>query len=223
VATVLLVLGASLAGGALASAPNGESAKTVSQILADMQKAVARAHTVHIAGSGTSGGSPIALDLRLDASRGGEGTIAEGGLSFKIIRIGGKAYFNAATSFWKREAGKTAAQLFAGKWIEASATSGQLASLTPITDLAAIMQQILSGHGKLAKGATATIDGQPAFSLVDTTEGGTLWIAADGTPYPLELTPKKGNTGSILFEAWDQPFGLKAPSNPLDFTQALKG
>ncbi len=175
------------------------------------------ARSVHVAGASTG----IAIDLRLIAGRGGEGTVSENGLSFNMVRIGTKAYFEGSAGFWQHVAGKAAAQLFKGRWIEASATSGELASFTPLTSIAKLFNQILSSHGTLAKGGETTIDGRPAFALIDTTEGGTLYVAASGAPVPLRLTPK-GGKGAINFTAWNQPVSLVAPKNAIDFA-SLRG
>jgi hypothetical protein len=212
--------------GSNAAAPGGSSntasLTTPTQILAATKKAVDAATSVHLVATGTSSGSPIAFNLKLVAGRGGEGTVTENGLTFQIVRIGTKAYFEAGTAFWKKFAGSVGPQLFDGKWIEASATSGQLASLTPFTSLRAFISSVLDTHGTLKVGKSATIDGRPAIALTDTTKGGTLYVAATGKPYPLEITPSKG-AGTVKFESWDQPFSLTAPKNPLNFTNQLKG
>jgi hypothetical protein len=210
-----------------AAAPGGssntESLKTPTQILAATKKAVNTATSVHLVATGTSSGSPIAFNLKLATGRGGEGTITENGLTFQIVRIGTKAYFEGGTAFWKKFGGSIGPQLFDGKWIEASATSGQLASLTPFTSMRTFITSLLDTHGTLKVGRSATIDGRPAIALTDTTQGGTLYIAATCMPYPLEITQPKGAGGTIKFESWNQPFGLTAPKNPLNFTNQLKG
>ncbi len=200
------------------------SSPTPNQILATAQKTVDAATSVHIVAAGTSNGQPIAIDLTLVAGRGGEGTITENGLTFRIVRIGAKAYFEAGSAFWRKFAGSVGPQLFDGKWIEASATSGKLASLTPFTSLRSFMSGVLGSHGTLEVGTTTTFAGRPVVALTDTTQGGTLYIAATGKPYPLEITPSKGaGGGTIKFESWDRPFSLSPPKNPLNFTNQLKG
>jgi hypothetical protein len=223
--TLLLIGGAvtcaaAAAVGFGAAAPNGESAKPPAQILADSVKAVNGATSLRLVASGTSGGSPIALNLKLVSGRGGEGSVTENGLTFQIIRVGAKAYFEAGSAFWKKFAGTIGPQLFDGRWIEASATSGQLASFTPLTSLRSFVDGVLASHGTLKLGTPATIDGRPAIALVDTTQGGTLYVAATGTPYPLEISSK--GSGTIRFEAWNGPVSLSAPKNPVNFTGQLK-
>jgi hypothetical protein len=202
--------------------------KPIAQILADVEAAAGSATSVHIVASGLSGGKPLNMNLKLANGIGGSGSLTENGLSFQLIRVGTNAYFEGGPSFWRHVVGASSSaaliQLFAGRWIEASATSGPLAPLTMITDMKSFFTGLLHSHGKLALGSTTTIDGQTAFGLVDTTQGGTLYVAATGKPYPLAVTPKNGSDGgSITFEAWDQPAHVTAPKNPLDFTKLLAG
>jgi hypothetical protein len=202
-------------------ASNGESLKPPAQILADTERAVAAAGSVRIVAEGTSGGRPLRFDLKLVAGRGGAGSVTEGGLTFQIVRLGSHAYFEAGAAFWKKFAGSIGPQLFQGRWIEASATSGQLASFTPLTSMRTFINGALSTHGTLVVGKTTMIGGQAALQLIDTTQGGSLYLAASGKPYPLEIT-SKGGAGSIRFESWNEPFSTPAPKNALNFTKQLK-
>jgi hypothetical protein len=214
-AAVLLVAGC----GKSKPSSNGESDKTATQILADAKAAAVAATAVHVSGSGLSSGSPLTLDLQLVAGQGGMGHITASGLSFDVIRIGRKAYFKGAPAFWKHFGGAAAAQLFKGKWLEASSTKGDLASFTPLTDIGKLTSGTLGSHGTLKKGAETTIGGQPVIALVDTTKGGTLYIATTGTPYPIELKGGKTDKGKITFDQWDQPVTLAAPKGAIDYSK----
>ncbi len=203
------------------ASPNGESSKTPAQIIRDVKAAVATAKDAHIYGSGTSGGTKLTLDLHLVAGEGGAGRISTNGLGFQIVRVGGKAYFKGNQAFLTHYAGATGAQLLLGKWLEASAKTGDLASFTPLTNLVQLTNAIFSGYGKLEVGPTTTVHGQPAIPLVDTTKGGTLYIAATGPPYPLELIAGKGGTGAIHFQDWDKSVSLAVPKHPIDYAKLV--
>ncbi len=207
--------------GSTTTAPdNGISSKSADEIVSAMQTAVSAATSVHIVGAGTSGGSSISLNLKLVRGKGGAGHIALGGLGFDIIRIGQKVYIDASKSFLLHYAGSSSASL-AGRWFYVSASTKGLGSLGSLTNIDALIDQILASHGTLAKGDATTIDGQPAIAINDTKNGGVLYIATTGPAYPLELTPGKNNgTGVIKFTAWDQPVALKAPAHPLDYSKA---
>lgn len=222
-AGVLVALVAAPAGwGSTSSArPNGEASKTPAQIIADVKAAVAKAKDVHVFGSGTSGGSKLSLDLHLSAGKGGQGRITTGKLGFKIVRIGTRAYFQGDKAFLTHYAGATAAQLFLGKWFEASALKGDFASFTPLTSLVQLTDSIFSGYGKLAVGPPTRVRGQPAVALVDTTKGGTLYVAATGPPYPLELVAGKGSTGTIQFQSWNKAVRLTAPRHTINYAKLV--
>lgn len=220
----MLVLLASTAGSGYAASgatPNGEAAKAPDEIIADAQTAAVAATAVRISGSGTSGGSPLALDLHLLAGKGGAGHVLISGLSFDIVRIGPKAYFKAGAAFWRKFGGNAAAQLFKGKWLMASATTGDLASFTPLTDIAAFMKQLLGSHGTLKLGGTKTLNGRPVIAIIDTgKDGGTLYISATGKPYPLELASK--SSGTIKFTGWDHAAALHRPKGAIDYAELTK-
>ena len=99
---------------------------------------------------------------------------------------GNEVYINGTTAFWQKFAGNAAAQLLFGKWIKAPA-SGQLATLATLTDLQKLFNQLLSSHGQLAKGSITTVRGQRVIAVKDTANGGTLYVATTGTPYPIEV------------------------------------
>lgn len=207
------------AAGTSAAAANGVESKTPDQIVTAMQKAVATASSVHIVGAGTSGGSSISLDLKLVRGKGGAGHIAIGGLGFDVVRIGTKLYFKGSKKFLVHYAGGPAAQLLTGRWFVVSSSATGFGSFAPLTNLEALVNQILSSHGTLKKGTATTIDGQPAIGVIDRTNGGTLYVATTGPAYPLQLKPGKGNKGVIKFTEWDQPIALKAPAKPIDYAK----
>lgn len=191
---------------------------TPTQILAQVKQAVAAAKTVHVYGSGASAGSKISLNLKLVAGKGGSGHLAEGGLAFDIIRIGKVAYFRGDQKFWSNFTKSGLAQLFAGKWLSASAVTGDLASFTPLTDISALTNQILASHGTITVGPTTTVNGQQAIELIDKTQGGTLYVATNGPAYPLLLKSGKANgNGQITFADWNKPVALTKPAKSISF------
>ncbi|MDQ6777691.1 MAG: hypothetical protein M3071_16095 [Actinomycetota bacterium] len=165
-----------------------------------------------------SGGSPITLNLSLVSGQGGRGQMSEGGLGFQIEVIGHEVYINGSPSFWKHFGGAAAAQVFQGKWLKAP-TSGQFASLAQLSNLHALLGTVLSTHGSLTKTGTTTVNGQSAVGVRDTTNGGTLYVATTGKPYPLEILKGGGQGGRIVLGSFDQPVSLTPPANAIDISQ----
>jgi len=216
-ALLVLALVAVLAGcGGSGKKGNGEADKTVLQIVADTRAAVLSATSVHVSGSGLSSGSPLALDLRLVAGKGGKGRVTANGITFDMVRIGPTAYFKAGPKFWQGFGGTTASALLANRWLKAPSATGKLAAFTPLTDIRKLFTALLDVHGNLEKTGESTIDGVEVIGVRDKTRGGTLYVATTGTPYPVAL--RRTGNGGISFDRWNEPVTLKAPSGAVDLS-----
>jgi hypothetical protein len=203
--------------------PSASASTSPNQWLTRSIAAAKSARTVHVVATGIpNGGSSIGFDLHLVAGKGGGGTLTLGKQRIDILRLGKVAYFRARAAFWQQTAGKAAAQLFAGRWVKMPSSTNGFASFTELTDISAFFTGILSSHGKLTLGARKTIGGVRAIGIVDHSNGGgTLWVAARGTPYPVALTPPSG-PGTVAFEGWNAPARLAVPSNAIDFSTLKK-
>jgi hypothetical protein len=200
------------------SSGNGVADMTADEIVAEALEAAKSADSVHVQG-GTGGSDPIELDLYLVAGEGGEGTLTVNGLTFEMVRIGDKAYFKGDDAFWNQFGGNAIAQLMEGKWLVAPADSGDLASFTPLTDMEQLFQEVLGEHGEpLEKGEETEVDGEPAIAVNDTEEGGTLYVATEGEPYPLKVE-NTGEQGAITFTEWNEEHELTAPEDAIDVSQ----
>lgn len=218
-ALVVLAALAALAGCGSGGSGNGVQAKSAAQILAAAKTAAAQAQSVHIDGSIVSEGKPISLDMELLSGKGGKGTIAQDGYKIKLIQTGGSVYINGSAAFYQHVSGSAAAQLLQGRWLKAPADSGELASLASLTDLGRLVGSALAGHGTLVKAGTASIDGQQAMALKDSSRGGTLYVATTGKPYPLEILKSGNGSGKVIFDRWDQPVKLSAPAGAIDISK----
>jgi hypothetical protein len=221
----LLALGLILAGcgsSSSSSSGSGLESKSPSQILEATKAAASKAASVHISGTISSNGKPISLDMELLAGKGGKGKISQEGFTIQLIQTGGAVYINGSAAFYQHVGGAAAAQLLQGRWLKAPANSGELASLAELTNLSKLIDTALSNHGKLAKGGTATIEGQKAIALKDTTKGGTLYVATSGTPYPLEIAKTGKESGKVVLDRWDKPVSLSAPAGAIDISKLQK-
>jgi hypothetical protein len=160
----------------------------------------------------------INLDLDLVNGKGGRGSMSANGLNFRIISVGNTVYINGSDNFWSHFGGNAAVQLFRGKWLKGPAT-GNLASFADLTNLRTMFSRLLASHGTLSKGPTATINGQKAIGITDTTQGGTLYVATTGKPYPLEISKSGSGGGKIDFTKFNESVSLTAPANPIDISQ----
>ena len=81
-----------------------------------------------------------------------------------------------------------------------------------------LFNQLLSSHGKLSKGKTTTVQGQKVIGVTDTTNGGTLYVAATGTAYPIEISKTGTDGGRIVFDHFNQPVSLTPPAHAVDIS-----
>ncbi len=174
--------------------------------------------SVHVSGKVLSSGQNVALDLNLLNGKGGTGSMSQNGLGFKIVAIGPEVYINGSSAFWTKFGGSASAQLLSGKWLKAPA-SGQLSSLATLTNVQKLFSQLLSSHGKLAEGKTTTVEGHEVVAVNDTTNGGTLYVATTGKPYPIEISKTGSSGGQLVFDHFNQPVSLTAPANAIDISK----
>lgn len=210
-------------GGSSSSSGNGVADKSAAEIVAASKAAADSADSVHVSGSLVSGGTPITLDMDLIAGKGGRGRLSQNGLSFELIAIGNTVYIKGSSAFYKHIGGKAAAQLLEGKWLKASATSSNFASIGQLTNLRQLVDQTLTEHGALTKGSTTTINAQKVVGVTDKTKGGTLYVAATGTPYPVQISKSGSGSGTITFGRWNEAVTIAAPANAIDIAQLAAG
>jgi hypothetical protein len=223
----LLVLALSLAivSGAIdgcgggSSSGNGIADKSPTQILAATKKVSDAAKSVHVSGSLVSGGTPISIDVDLIAGKGGRGKLSQSGLAFELIEVANTVYIKGSSAFYKKIGGSAAAQLLQGKWLKAPASSSGFASIGQLTNLRQLVDQTLADHGTLSKSGTTTIGGKKVVGVTEKGKGGTLYIAATGKPYPVQISRNGAGTGTISFDRWNEAVTLAAPANAIDIAQ----
>jgi hypothetical protein len=218
-----LLAAAVLAGCGSSSSGNGIAAKSPEQIVAAARGAADGAATGHVAGTVRSEGKPLAIDMELVKAKGGRGSITLDGVSINLVRVGGAVYINGSQAFYRRIAGPAAAKLLQGKWLKAPENSGNFASLASLTDLSKLIDTTLASHGKLARDGTRTVDHQKVVAVTDVSQGGTLYVATVGTPFPTGIVKDGGGGGRITFDRWNKPVTLTAPANAININQLQNG
>jgi hypothetical protein len=209
------VIAAGCGGG---SKTNGEASKPPEQVLKDAKQAALSAKAVHVSGSIVDAGQPLTLDLTIVTGKGGKGEMSESHLQFEIVRVGDRAYIKGSDAFLRKFAGNAAAQLLRGKWLQGSSTQGDLKALAPLTDISKLFNGALGTHGKLQNKGETTYKGQKAVAIVDTTQGGTLYVSATGTPYPIAIEGGK-NKGAVTFDNWNKTIDIVAPKGAIDMSK----
>lgn len=182
--------------------------------MAAASRTIGIVRTVHVSGSVMDNGITVRLDLSLVRGQGGEGEISENGLAFRLIAYGHMLYILGSDSFWAHFGGATAAKVFHGKWLR-TRDSGEFASIGDLASISRLFGELLSVHGKLARARRTTVSRQPAIGVVDRTQGGTLFVATTGKPYPLQIVKRGPDGGQVRFDDFNAPVGLTPPAKAI--------
>jgi hypothetical protein len=215
--------GGSLSNGSAGSTPaasvtttpseNGVADLSAPEILAKAREALGEAGSVHIKGSGTSKGTPFALDMRYGQD-GATGSFSANVPTVELLRVGSTVYMKSSEDFWRSSGGPAAAELLKGKYLEVSASTPTFASLARLTDLRKAAQDFLSLDGTETKGERKTIRGVDAIGL-NSSNGAVLYVAVRGKPYPVKAVStgdgESAATGSIDFLDYGVPVTVTAP------------
>ena len=210
---------AALAGCGSSSSSNSIASKSATQIVSESKTAADGASAVHVSGALTSGGSPVTLDLNLVAGKGARGELSQNGASFKLILLGDTAYISGSPAFYRSLGGTAAAQIFNGKWLKASAKTGDFASFGQLADMRKLIDSTLAGHGAVTKGSITVVNGQKVIAVNDGSKQGTLYVATTGKPYPIQLSKGGSESGKITFDRWNQPVAIAAPAGAVDLAE----
>jgi hypothetical protein len=208
-----------LAGCGSSSTGSGISSKPPAEIIARAKEAAGTASSVYISGTIVSKGVPVSLEMELLAGKGGRGRVAQNGLSFELVQVGGVIYINGSAAFYRHIGGPAAAQVLRGRWLKASASTPEFAPISALTDLRELMSSALAGGGPLTKRGITTVHGQKVVAIDDASQGGTVYVAATGKPYPFEVVNDGGKGGTVAFDRWNEPVTLVAPANAIDVTK----
>ena len=207
----VLALWLAACGGSSGGASSAVGSQSATQIVTTAGNALRSVSSVHLAGNITEGSTgSIGLDLKLVPGKGAVGSMTQDGAAVKLVIIGQQVYLNGGTSFWKKAGGAAAAQQLSGRWIKGP--SSEFGGLANELEVDTLLKGLLNNHGGLVKGEGSTVDGHKVVSVVDHSKGGTLYVAASGKPYPIEVTSSGSSGGKLTFDDFNAPVALTAPA-----------
>jgi hypothetical protein len=195
------------------ASPSLEDA-SADEILAQSRAALFAARSVHAKGVVENGGTSYALDLRLVRGVGAAGSVASEGRTLGVLRIGKVAYVRLDAASWKAATGSdAAARSFAGKYLKVTKASGS--AFTPFLTLTDVQQAYgaaLAPPGTVTKGTVSTLRGHRVIDLkIDGGASGDVFVALDGTPYPLRIGYGGGSSQHVDFDQFGAKVALAAP------------
>lgn len=231
----VVVVSMGLAASACGTSGNGVASLPASQILSKAKAAVQAAKTVRIVGQFKSSGQTVGLDLDFKPGTGTVANLTLSGAKVNVVAIGQTVYFKGDSLFWSQiaaqqpggsSAGKAFVALAAGRWfkVSKSATGSQIpgfSQLAQFTSLSTFVNQVFSpaSTNGAKNGGAATVDGQATVKLIGA-QGGDLYVATSGTPYPVELTSPSATAGTLNF-TYNVPVTVTAPPGAVNLSSLL--
>jgi hypothetical protein len=200
-----------VAGCGSSNSGSNSGSKPASDVLPAMQSAVKAATSVHMAGSVTSGGEKININLSFARANDLAGTFGVNGASFYVLTLSGKTYIKLDQSFLKyAKVPVSACSLICGKYVELPPSSAS--QITGSLSMSGIANQMFgkipsSVTNSSAKFVPATFNGQQVLRFHG--DGYSLDVAKSGTPYPVDISGPGGET--ITFTNWNS---VTMPSAP---------
>lgn len=211
--------GSSASGSARSSTSSSSSSSASSlqglsgaQALARTKAAFTGASSVHVVVHGKSDqGQTIGYDVRYARGKGATGSVNAGTGEIKVIAIGSDVYFTGDAKVLATFGAAGAA----GTWFKTTTGSPVGKALGQLTDVDKFAEQMFKPSGAVEVGPGKDVDGKQTVGLINKgTDGGTLYVAAQGEPYPLLIEPPatKGDKGQARFTEYGAPVTLKAPA-----------
>lgn len=198
-----------------------EASKAALVILRDSRRAAHLAGSVHLVAASSGGPGATTFDLQLAAGRGGRGSATIAGLSFSIVRSGPATYLRGDAGFNRRYAG-AAAPLLHGRWFKVRSGRPQFHSFAGLTDMRGLLGKLLAPTTRaIVKLGVSAVNGLQVIGLEDRGHG-ILYVAARGTPYPVEIDASQSGGGKLVFDHWDRPVKLNPPAGAVDLARLLK-
>ena len=198
---------------AAASQVEGLSAE---QVVAKAKATVTSAKSMQYLAKGTDGGKELTVEMRIDKDRGALGTIGLADEQIKLIRTKDAVYVTGNQALLAAVSGGK--PVATGKWIKTSEQAPGISSFMELADPGKLLDQIVKPAQKLSLGTPKTVAGQQTVAVVIAPDasgknGGTMYVSAQGTPYPLliESAPGDKDQGTVTFSDFDKPVDVTAP------------
>ncbi|MEE1756409.1 hypothetical protein [Streptomyces sp. SP18CS02] len=199
---------------------NGVGKLSASDIESRAKAAADGAAAVRLAGNLVSKGGTYKLNMRLNGT-GAVGSVVTRTTTFELLRVGDALYLKADAGFWSHgestaeptESDTEAADKLDDKYVKVPQDDPSYKQLRGFTEMNTLLDGLLDVHGEVSKGERDRIGGIRTIKVVGGAqgEGGTLDVALEGTPYPLQLA-RGGGAGVVVLSDWNQDFPLAAPS-----------
>lgn len=215
------------AGAPATGSANGVEQQSARTVAARARKAMLDANSLHArltdsrARTGTH--RPSALDVTLDRQGNctGRVTLGRGG-SVQVIKRGDEVWVRPDRQFWKAQVSSDAAgaitRALGDRYVHGTVHDSLLRRAAGFCDLDTFDRHIeaaSTGAGALHKGTPTTLNGTRTVPVTGRRDSAAveLWVAAEGTPYPLKATTQDGHrTVTATLDSFNRPVPSATPS-----------
>ncbi|MER5712814.1 hypothetical protein AB0B13_25070 [Streptomyces sp. NPDC042898] len=211
---------------------NGVGKLSAPEIEQKAQSAADTAKAVRLSGTLVSKGGTFKLNMRLKQD-GAAGSVTTKNSTFELLRIGDALYLKADADFWAHddkatreptEADTEAADKLDDMYVKVPQGDPSYKQFRGFTDMDVLLAGLIGLHGEKVKGDRDQIGGVRTIKVKGGAEGegGTLDVALEGSPYPLQFA-RGGGAGVVVLSEWNKDFPLAEPSKDqtLDYGKQL--
>ncbi|MFH9724018.1 hypothetical protein ACH4M4_13800 [Streptomyces sp. NPDC017254] len=211
---------------------NGVGRLSAPEIEGKARSVADTAKAVRLSGTLVSKGGTFKLNMRLKQD-GATGSVTTKNSTFELLRIGDALYLKADAGFWSHdtqgsdkptEADAEAADKLDDMYVKVPQGDPSYKQLRGFTDMGPLLGGLIGLHGEKVKGDRDQIGGVKTVKVRGGAdgEGGTLDVALEGIPYPLQFA-RGGGAGIVVLSEWNKDFPLVAPSKEetLDYGKQL--
>lgn len=174
------------------------------------EAALKNAPSLKMTFEGTQSGH-LALNKKGDCT--GKVTLPEGRL--EIIKVDRNVWLKTDGAFLGT-AGLNAATVerLTGKYLQMSIEDPNFGDVAAVCDVDKVFEDSSKSGGELLRGKTSTVDGIPVISLT-CLDGTTVYIATDGTDYPLKVVIGGDRPETVTFSDFGEPVNVEPPADKL--------
>lgn len=176
--------------------------------------------SVRVAGTVTSDGEEITIDLQSSTGGTCTGSIGIGGGTTEILGVDGETWMRPDEAFWRSFGGASADQILdavGDKWVVIGADED---SFNQFCDVEQLLEEMLTDEddeSTYEKQGTEELDGEDVVKVesTDPEDGSSLgYVLADDPHYLVKIERTEGEEqGSVTFSDFDEEFDVEAPAD----------
>jgi hypothetical protein len=216
VAAILLTTGC--ADGGNSGDDEEDFADLSGQEIADAAEEDMRAlDSMRYAGSLTTGGTEISLDIQASVDGDCTGTIDLAGGSVEVLSTGGQNWFRADEEFWRANAPDDADQIIAAvgdSWVVDS--GGEFSQFCDLDQFRDSLFDESDGETTYTNKGADEIDGEPVVEVESKDAKGTStgFVLVEGDHYLVRIASDDADgAGEVVFSDFDAEVGVEAPAD----------